>query len=314
MKLNHEAKDGFMKVLITGATGFIGSAIMREFHQKNYDISILTRCPNAVKAEYLTVFEQLDAIPNNSAFDVIINLAGAPISQRWSRRYKKKLLESRLAVTQGLHDLVQRLDVTPKVLISASAIGYYGHQGERLVNEATVPTPEFAHTLCRRWEQAALQLEHMGTKVIILRLGVVLGKHGGILKKTVPIFSRCLGGPIGSGDQYFSWIHIFDVVQAINFLLKNNAEGVYNLTAPCPVTNAHWTKALAAALNKPACLPLPSFVVRILLGEMGESLMLHSQRVLPQKLLEAGFGFKYQTIESALSEIIPPQNKGNFYA
>lgn len=294
-----------MKLLITGATGLIGTAIINDLHQENHEITVLTRNKKHVKQSFLTVYEDVGEIPNNSVFDFIINLAGAPISKRWSEDYKKKLITSRTNITKSLYGLVKRLEQKPKMLISASAIGYYGSQGDRSINEDSSPNNEFTHKLCSLWEQEALQLKELGLNVAIIRLGVVLGANGGILKETVPVFKMCLGGAIGAGTQYMSWVHILDVVRAIKFLLvKHDKNGIYNLTAPVPVTNIAWTKALAKALNRPALLPLPSIIVKFIFGEMGDVLLLHGQKVLPEKLLSAGFEFKYKNIDLALLNIL----------
>ena len=293
-----------MKILITGATGFIGNELINEFQQANYDISILTRNRKKVKKNFLTIYEHPDEISENKVFDSIINLAGAPISQRWSKNYKKQLIESRINVTRGLYDLVKRLRKTPKMLISASAVGYYGNQGELELTEESNPVKEFTHELCMIWEKEALKLQDFAINIAIIRLGIVLGSNGGILKETTPIFKKCLGGRIGIGNQYLSWIHIFDVVQSIKFLLLNNdVSGIYNLTSPFPVTNKYWTKSLAKVLNRPAIMTLPSFVVKAIFGEMGESLLLNGQKVIPQRLLDAGFNFKYKKVEDALYNI-----------
>jgi uncharacterized protein len=296
-----------MNILITGATGFIGTALIKAFQKKNNHISILTRDKTHVSQNNLNVFESfesIDEIPSNAVFDVIINLAGAPISKRWTRNYKKKLIESRVSVTHSIYDLVKKLDTKPKIMLSASAVGYYGNQDNKTVLEDSEPHNEFTHQLCSLWEQEALALKTLGVHVIIIRLGVVLGRNGGMLKETSPIFKMGLGGKLGTGKQYLSWVHIDDVVQAIQFLLtKTPSSAIYNLTAPYPVTNAYWTKTLANALKRPALLPLPASIVKIVFGEMGNSLLLNGQKVLPKRLEDAGFSFQYPKLKAAFLSI-----------
>lgn len=304
-KLNRDETRGIiMNILITGATGFIGSALIEEFNKKNHKITILTRNKKYLAKKKLAVFESLDDVSDDSIFHTIINLAGAPISKRWSTSYKNELIESRIKITGSINALVKRLHKKPKTIISASAVGYYGHQGSVIINEESNPHDEFTHKLCRMWEEEALRSKKLGVNVTIIRLGVVLGIDGGILKETVPIFKMGLGGKIGSGKQYISWVHIDDVIAAINFLLQSNTEGgVYNLTAPFPVTNAQWTQLLSRALARPALLPLPGILVKLLFGEMGEALLLRGQKVVPKRLEKAEFKFQYPTLEDAFSHI-----------
>lgn len=297
-----------MKILITGATGFIGSALIEVFENKKCDIAILTRDRSRIKKSAndtkIEVFEDLDQVPCDFHCDAIINLAGAPISKRWTASYKKELIDSRIGTTRDIYSLVNRLEHKPTTLISASAVGYYGSQADTILDENAAPHDEFTHELCQQWEDQAMRLKEFGLKICIMRLGVVLGLSKGILKETVPIFKMGLGGKIGTGQQYLSWVHIDDVVRVIEFMLQANTDGgVYNLTSPHPVTNQEWTQSLAKAVTRPAFIPLPSFIVKLVFGEMGASLLLGGQKVLPTRLLAAGYKFKYPELSDALHDI-----------
>jgi len=293
-----------MNVLITGGTGFIGNRLVESLIDKGCDVTVLTRDKTKV-ANGIKAILDTNEIKTNEKIDVIINLAGASINKKWSDKYKKELIDSRVDTTKNIVSLIKRLKKKPELLISASAIGYYGSQGDAVLDEESQPKNEFTYQLCRKWETQALKAEKLGVRVCITRLGVVLGKNGGALKQMTPPFKMCLGGKIGSGRQYFSWVHIDDVISAFMFLIKNKEQsGTYNLTAPCPVTNSKFTTTLGNCLKRPTLFPMPSFVVKILFGEMGETLLLKGQRVLPKKLKEAGFKFQYSTIEDALQDII----------
>lgn len=294
-----------MNILISGGSGFIGRNLIDSFLKKNIKITVLTRNKNKFNNSRLNIIEKLEEVQKNSVFDAIINLAGAPIERRWSESYKEKLIMSRINTTESIYKLVSRLEVKPRILISASAIGYYGRHGDEPIDENSKPSEEFTHQLCKKWEKAALKVEDFDTRVCIIRLGVVLGENGGVLKKTLPLFKMGLGAKIGSGKQYFSWVHIEDVVSAIHFLFHGkNTRGIYNLTSPNPVTNLEWTQVLASTIKRSAILPLPHILVKFLFGEMGEKLLLNGQKVLPTNLTNAGYKFKYAMIKDALHNIL----------
>tara|TARA_R110002110_G_scaffold119309_2_gene293733 strand:- start:17602 stop:18483 length:882 start_codon:yes stop_codon:yes gene_type:complete len=292
-----------MNILITGGTGFIGSALTKALVNRGDSVCILSRNKSKVM-QGIESFENISEINKNTDLDAIINLAGAPIDKRWTQSYKKKLLGSRITTTQNIITLIKKLKNKPKILISASAIGYYGNQGDVIIDEDAEPNDEFTHKLCQQWESEARKAELEGVNVCITRLGVVLGKDNGALKKMLPAFKMAIGGRLGSGQQYFSWVHIDDVISAFLFLLENNKNSTYNLSAPNPVTNSTFTKSLGKQLNRPTILPMPGFIIRILFGEMGQKLLLNGQRVIPQKLQDEGFNFKYPVIESALKDIL----------
>ena len=295
-----------MHILLTGGTGLIGSALRTELKSQGHSITLLTR--SVAKAGSVPAVNSLDAISSSERIDAVINLAGAPISKRWTAAYKKQLLASRLEATKALNELILRLETKPKVLLSASAIGFYGSLGDKTIDENYAPTQakdQFTHQLCHAWEQEAQRAGEFGVSVRIARLGVVLAAQGGALRSMLPAFKFGLGGRIGSGQQYFSWIHIQDAVAALSFLLNDEkaADGAYNLTATNPVTNAEFSAALGAALRRPARLPLPAAMVRLMFGEMGAALLLEGQRVVPRKLQAAGFEFRYPDINSALESL-----------
>jgi uncharacterized protein (TIGR01777 family) len=297
------------KILITGATGFIGKKLAKSLQEKGFELLIHTRNrANAQKifGEKVNITSDFESIKNNAKIDAIINLAGENIgNKKWTDSQKRELKNSRINTTVGLVKLIERLNEKPKTFISASAIGYYGSRGDEVLNENSAPKNEFTNQLCTEWEKAANRAKKYDVRTCITRFGVVLGKDGGALAKMLPPFKLGLGGKIGSGAQYFSWVHIDDVVSAINFLLKKDTlSGEFNVTAPNPVTNIELTKSLGTILKRPTLLPLPAFVIKTIFGEMGETLLLKGQRVIPENLKEAGYKFKYKNIDDALNEIL----------
>ena len=294
-----------MKILITGGTGFIGQTLVLFLQQKKHHVMVLTRKPDKVSNPTISVVASLAEINKADNINAIINLAGAPIAKRWTKTYKQTLIDSRIGTTEKIIKLITRLRYKPKVLISASAIGYYGAQGANPLDETAKPHPEFTHTLCAEWERYALRAQNEGVRVCVVRLGAVLGKSGGALKRILPSFRLGLGGKMGDGRQIFSWVHIDDVVRAFDFLLnKDELSGPFNLTAPHAVSNEKFTKALAYALHRPSCLPIPRLVIKMLFGEMGDSLLIKGQNVIPRRLQQAGFRFDYSTLSKALQSIL----------
>lgn len=297
-----------MHIFITGGTGLIGRhlipALLRDASTK---ITVLTR--DAIKAkaslpDNVALVTSLDDTLDFDDVDAVINLAGEPIAdKRWSETQKKRICESRWQITQQLTDKINAAKQPPATFISGSAIGYYGRQGEKLVTEAfTEVHREFTHTVCEEWECIALQASQK-TRVCLLRTGVVLSGDGGALSKMRLPFSLGLGGRIGDGNQFMSWIHINDMVAAILFLLKHkNCEGAYNLTAPTPITNSEFVKAYAASLGRPAIFPMPALALKLLMGEAAD-LLLTGQRVVPQKLQDAGFQFSFSDVQPAFADI-----------
>ncbi|MCK5138405.1 MAG: TIGR01777 family oxidoreductase, partial [Thermodesulfovibrionia bacterium] len=243
-----------------------------------------------------------------SDFDAVINLAGEPIvSSRWTKVRKERIMSSRIHTTHALVQSMQNAHQRPTVLISASAIGYYGAHEDEEVTEETQPATDFLAEVCKAWEAEALKAQELGVRVVLIRIGAVLESDGGALPPMTIPFKFFLGGPIGSGKQWFSWIHRDDMVGIITYALENDfVSGPFNATAPQPVTNREFTSALGKALNRPSWLSVPGFIVRLSLGELG-SVLLTGQRVLPEKILKAGYKFRFNEVNEALSAIFGKQ-------
>jgi uncharacterized protein (TIGR01777 family) len=296
-------------ILITGGTGFLGQALVSHWLKQNHQLSILSRYPDVARrklAPQVKVVGGFDELADTQPIDAIVNLAGEPIfGARWSVARKEVIRESRINFTLKLIDFMAGLAVKPEVLISGSAIGVYGDQGDTLLSEAAEIIPaDFAQTLCADWEHSALQAERHGVRVCLIRTGLALDSGGGLLQRMLPAFRLGLGGQLGRGGQWMSWIQRRDWVAIVDTLL-NNAElrGAFNATAPQPVTNLEFSLCLAKQLHRPMLLPLPARLLKTLFGEMSE-LMLGSQRVLPDRLLKLGFEFEFQSLEAALKEIL----------
>jgi uncharacterized protein (TIGR01777 family) len=298
-----------MKVFITGGSGFVGSFLSRELASKGHQITILSRRePPAAAApaniSYLTGDPTQEgpwmaAVPEH---DWIINLAGASIFTRWNEKIKNTIHESRIATTRNLVKALAQGD-RRQFFCSTSAIGYYGPRGEEDLTEDSPPGSDFLASLAVDWESEALKAQDLGVRVVITRFGLVLGRGGGALGEMAPLFRRFMGGPVGSGAQWFSWIHQMDHARAFLFL-KDHPEisGPVNICSPNPVRQRELARALGRALNRPSFMRAPAFMLRLILGEFAE-VLLYGQKVLPQKLLNAGFEFLYPTIDPALGQI-----------
>ncbi len=295
-----------MNVLITGGTGFIGSALCTRLLKDEHDIVVLSRHPGAIKAP-LTGISDLEQLKSDTIFDVVINLAGEPIAnKRWSDQQKQRISSSRLDETQKLIAYFKAIKHKPKLLISGSAIGYYGiGESNEPVDEAGSGDDSFSSQLCQQWEAAALQAQDLGIRTCLLRTGIVLGKGGGALSKMLPPFKMCLGGKIGGGKQWMPWIHLDDLVGIILYCIDHDdLNGAINGTSPNPVTNQVFTKTLGKALKRPTILPMPAVAVKLLMGQMGEELLLAGKKILPIKALGAGYKFQYEELEKALLNIV----------
>jgi uncharacterized protein len=297
-----------MKVLITGGTGFIGSALTRSLTEQGFDVTVLSRNPGAVEkicGPGVNALNNLNQLKQEDTYQVIINLAGAPIfDARWSDARKQVIRDSRINLTKQLVACMARMRVKPELLISGSAIGYYGDQGDVVLTEQSVTRIDFSQQLCADWENEAKQAEQIGVRVCLIRTGLVLADGGGLLQRMVLPFRLGLGGRLGSGRQWMSWIHRQDwIAIAVKMITDPSMQGAYNATAPNPVTNCECTRTLARCLKRPAFIPLPAWLLKILLGEMS-GLVLGSQRVLPERLLAQGFSFKYTDLSSALNDAL----------
>jgi len=303
-----------MKIILAGATGFIGKELVRQLNARKHTITVLTR--NAKNSFYTNIspllsVEEWDA-KNLGAWtskvdgaDAIINLAGEPIAgKRWTKKQKERIVNSRIDTTSALISSIREAKKKPSVLINASAVGFYGNVEQGDVTETSVMGKGFLADTCNQWENEAKKVEQFGVRVALLRTGIVLGKNEGALKKMLPPFQFFVGGPLGSGKQWFPWIHVEDEIQIILFVLENkNISGAINLSSPTPVTNKEFSSLLAKVIHRPSLFPVPSFVLRMMLGEMSE-MLLGGQKTIPQKLLQNGYKFLYPNLEDALKEIL----------
>jgi uncharacterized protein (TIGR01777 family) len=298
-----------MHILITGGTGFIGRALCRSLLAGGHRLTVLSRQPpervRASCGDGVAVLASLRELTPQAQFDAVVNLAGESIAaQRWTEARKKILWDSRVTLTAELVDRIAADEAKPAVLVSGSAVGYYGNRDDTPLNEDATPADDFSHRLCAAWEQAALRAAECGVRVCLLRTGLVIGRDGGFLQRLLPPFRLGLGGPIGNGRQWMSWIHRDDHLALTQYLLEHTElSGAFNATAPNPVTNAEFSRGLGRLLHRPALLPLPAPLLRLAFGEMAE-LLLGGQRVLPQRLLQAGFQFRYPALEQALAEAL----------
>ncbi len=300
-----------MKIFVTGASGFVGQAIVDAALQHGHSVTALVR--DSIRAQKLlgTKVQLIvssdknalrDALRNS---DAIINLAGAPIAgARWTAGRKKELAESRVGTTTEIVTALAGLTQRPKVFLSASAVGIYGNAGDQNCDETSSQGSDFLSQLCSRWEDAALAAEKLGMRVALLRFGVVLGTNGGALTRMLPPFRLGMGGPIGDGKQYMSWIHRTDLVNIVLRALEDERfSHEINCTAPQPVTNSEFTQTLGSVLRRPTPLRVPPAILRLAFGD-GASILLDSQRVLPKKLMSLGFEFRFPNLRAALNDIL----------
>ncbi|MGH9875763.1 MAG: TIGR01777 family oxidoreductase [Pyrinomonadaceae bacterium] len=296
-----------MKILIGGSHGLVGTALIKSLEAAGHEVFRLVRYAPHSKTEVEWSPDRYSiALARIEGFDAVVNLAGESIADgRWTDEKKRRIRESRVKGTKLLGDALANLAVPPKTFICASAIGYYGNRGDETLTENSAPGNDFLATVCSEWEQATALATEKGIRVVNTRFGVILGTEGGALKKMLLPFRLGLGGKIGSGKQWMSWIALDDVVAALNFALTNGElAGPVNFVAPNPVTNAEFTKTLGRVLSRPTLFPMPSFAVRLLFGEMGEALLLGSQRVAPKQLMAEGYEFRYSQLEEALTQIL----------
>lgn len=294
-----------MNYLVTGGTGFIGTALIASLRAAGHGVTVLTRQPRPPQ-ESITFVTSLDAIPAQARFDGVVNLAGASLAgARWSESYKREITSSRLDTTGAVIALLGRLQQPPAVVLSASAIGYYGHHGDEPLGEDGAVVPGFSQQLCQRWEAAALRAEALGTRVCLLRFGVVLDRDGGAMVQMAQPFRFGIANWLGSGQQWLSWVHRKDAVAAMEFLLaRTDLSGPFNITAPEPVTSRGFCAAMKRRRRTLLTAPVPAPVMRLLVGEMAQELLLQGQRVLPVRLQAEGFRFSFPTLDDALGAIM----------
>jgi len=300
-----------MKILITGGTGFVGTQLTCRLIQDRHEVTILTRSLKGAKL-FLPGISYLEGNPTKKGdwqkaiknHDIVINLAGASIFGKWTEEYKKAILESRLTAARNIVEGISSHPQSPFTLFSASAVGYYGFCGNEELAEDSPAGKDFLARVAMEWEGEALKAGDKSARVVITRFGIVMGEKGGALSRMIPLFKKYIGGPIGSGKQWFSWVHIKDLAEAFIFLLKHpEISGIVNVCSPNPVRNKDMAQALGKALHRPSFIPAPSFMIKLVLGEFG-SVILEGQRVIPKKLLENGFAFQYPDIHTALQSII----------
>lgn len=291
-----------MKVFILGGTGFIGKYLVDFFYQKRVEVFLLVRNIQKIKEVRPGIqIIQGDALTKGrwqekiSEMDLIVNLVGETIFKRWTPEYKKKIWNSRILSTQRVVEAL----TSRNTLFNASAIGYYGDSGETILTEDSPPGDLYISHLCRTWEETALKGEEKGARVIIGRFGVVIGKNGGFLSTILPLFKLGLGGRLGSGKQFISWIHIEDLTHAVEFLYQKDVEGIFNITSPQPIRNIEMTKIIANVHRRPAILPVPRTLLKLFYGELTE-VILSSARVIPRRLINLNFTFKYPNFKEAL--------------
>lgn len=299
-----------MNYLLTGGTGLIGAEICQKLQAAGHTVIILSRQREKVHRRCglsAIAITDLSEIGSHEHVDVVINLAGAPIADaRWSQKRKQVLEESRIDATERLVEWMSQRQKKPAALISGSAVGWYGDQSDTPLNENSNFHDEYGHQLCERWEQAALKAADAGIRVCIVRTGLVLARQGGMLQRLLLPFKMGLGGPISDGKQYMPWIHLEDIANLFIFLSKKTAlEGIFNGTAPTPVTNAEFTQTLASTLKRPAFMRVPACLLKAGLGELSQ-LLLGGQRALPENARAAGFEFHYTELQSALNDILKP--------
>ena len=314
-----------MKILMTGSTGLIGTALVTALAGDGQTVCRLIRAESAMagqepSAEILGKAEGFDVAWNPATeelggagvgADAVVNLAGASVAGgRWTKGRKELLRTSRIETTRALVGALAKMNMRPRVLVSASAIGIYGDRGDEVLTEESKPGTDFLTGLAREWEAEALKAEALGIRVVLARFGIILAQHGGALAKMIPPFKLGVGGKLGSGQQWMSWITLEDVVGIIRLAIENGAiRGAMNVVAPQAVQNTEFTKVLAKTLHRPALFPAPTFALRLALGEMADALLLSSQRVKPQALEKLGYRFLHPELSAALNSVLQRQVK-----
>ena len=302
-----------MKIALAGGSGFLGTALTQALTRDGHDVAVLTRQnPASMPAQPRVTHVSWTPDGTSAAWaaaldgaDAVVNLAGESIAaRRWSERQKQEIRDSRLRATASLTAAIRQVARAPKVIVSGSAVGYYGDRGDETITESSGPGRDFLAGVADAWETAANQVADR-TRVALVRTGIVLDRKGGALPKMLPPFQLFVGGPLGSGRQYMPWVHKEDWVRLVTFAMTHEgARGALNVTSPTPVTNAEFSKALGRALHRPSLLPAPAFALRLALGEMADALLLGGQRALPVRATDLGFSFRYSNIDDALSKVL----------
>jgi uncharacterized protein (TIGR01777 family) len=298
-----------MRILITGASGLIGKALQKSFEEKGYEMMLATRSEpkdgRHIQWNTDTGFADED-IERLEGLDAVIHLAGEGIAGlRWTDEKKKAIRDSRVFGTRTMIEAFARLEQKPKVFISGSALGFYGDRGDDEMTEASSAGTTFLAEVCKEWESESRRAEDLGIRTVLLRTGIVLSKDGGALATMLTPFKLGVGGVVGSGKQWMSWISLDDVVGIINYALENESvRGAVNVVSPNPVTNEEFTKTLGTVLYRPTFLPLPEFAVNLVFGEMGDALLIDSTKVIPKRMKDAGYEFKFTDLQTALENAV----------
>lgn len=306
-----------MHILITGGTGLIGSKLIPRLLLSGHQISVVTRCIPAARRKLgtrVSFWSSLTQQTNLNGIDAVINLAGEPVAnRRWDDKQKHQICNSRWQITECLTSLINSSTHPPATFLSGSATGFYGDAGDRILTEQDHGQQEFTHHLCSRWESLALAAESVQTRVCLLRTGAVLTKQGGVLAKIKTPFHFGLGGPLGNGKQFMPWIHADDLLAAIMWLLDNpHLRGPFNMVAPYPVRNEEFAATLGRLMHRPAVIRVPAKVIRLVMGESAV-LVLASQHLLPQRLQESGFEFRWNELSQALANILSRERSAVFF-
>jgi uncharacterized protein (TIGR01777 family) len=297
-----------VKITISGASGFIGRRLLKSLGSDGHTLQVLSRhagtnMPGNVK---VWVWDPAKAEPPLDALrdaDAVIHLAGEPLAQRWNEESKRRIRESRVAGTRNLVQALARLGKPPATLVCGSAMGYYGSRGDEILTEQSAPGSGYLAQVCQSWESEASKAESLGMRVVRVRTGLVLDGRGGALQRMLPPFRMGVGGKLGDGKQWMSWIHLEDLAGMFRFVLESRIRGPMNGVAPNPVINTEFTRALAAAVHRPAFFPVPAFALRLIFGEMSE-VLLASQRVVPKAAEEAGYRFQFPQLPGALADML----------
>ncbi len=294
------------RILISGGSGLIGSAVQREARERGMEVTTLVRRHRQVQGRAIYWNPGTGVHPMAlEGFDAIIHLSGATVARRWTEKYRREIVKSRVGTTRTLCEALANVRQRPRVLVCASAVGIYGDRGDEVLTENSGPGAGFLAETCQAWEAAVEPARQAGIRVVHTRFGVVLSREGGALAKMLPVFRLGLGGRLGSGQQWMSWIGVRDAVRAMFFLMeRDELAGAFNVTASESVTNAEFTKALGKAVHRPAALPVPAGVLRLIFGAMADETLLASQRVLPQRLTDAGFVFEGAEIGTVLHTLL----------